>query len=71
MLAFNKTEIFHKIAKTLFIIINYHQLHLIKNQMICLVSTASGQHFSHFSQFLSAFGLVNSQQFCSESQRFS
>ena len=55
LMAFNKTDNFHKIVITLFIIINYHQLNLIKNQMICLVSTASGQHFSHFGQFLVSF----------------
>ena len=54
-MAFNKTDNFHKIVITLFIIINYHQLNLIKNQMICLVSTASGQHFSHFGQFFVSF----------------
>ena len=57
MLVFYKTDNFHKIviSCTLFIIINYHQLNLIKNQTICLVSTAFGQHFSQFGKFLVIF----------------
>ena len=59
---------FHKIVVILSLIINFHQLNPNRDQMLCLVITLPGQHFSHFGQLLVWSAVSKST---GKSQRFS